>query len=110
MSKSSTPKSKIFTSLGLFFLLISLFNQFLWIHIFNKLDTHEERVEHFRSYLPSIIREPGIATQLFFVFCLLAIIFSLLGFRQSTYLLKGVNILVLIVSFPLMLLLLFQMM
>ena len=110
MAKSSTLKSKIFTSLGSLFLLIPLFYQFLWIYIFGKLETHSERVEHFRSYLPSIIREPRIATQLFLAFCLMAIIFSLISFRQSSNLLKGVNILVLIVSLLLMLILLFQLM
>ena len=89
MTKSSTLKSKIFTSLGSLFLLIPLFYQILWIHIFSKFSTHLERVEYFRGYLPSIIGEARIATQLFLVFCGLAIIFSLISFRKSSNLASG---------------------
>ena len=110
MDKLSNLKSKIYSSLGFFFLLIPLFYQILWIFIFSKFSTHEERVEHFRNYLPPIIREPGIAPQLFIVFCLLAMIFSFISMQHSTKLMKGANIIMLVVGLLLMLLLLFQLM
>ncbi len=108
MNGSFILKSKIYTFVGLLFMLVPLFYQILWIYVFSKFDNHAERVEEFRRYLPSIISEPGTSSIIFIVFCFLAIILSLICLKHSIKLLKVVNITTLIVAGALMSLLLFS--
>jgi hypothetical protein len=109
--KPLTPKLlKILTFMGLFCLVIPFSIVGIWVHAFNLGDNQAERISIFNTYFPDFLHGIYSTTLVSIVFCVAAIILSIICLKVSGKLWKILNIAILVISISLFLLNLISMM
>jgi hypothetical protein len=101
---------KTLSFIGVAALSIPLIILGLWIHSFNHGTTQAERVSLFDTYFPGFLQGRYDTTYLSMIFCILAIVSSIVCLKLSGKFWKVLNILVLGLSGLLLLLNLFSLM
>jgi hypothetical protein len=110
LSRHLTPQlMKILTVVGLLCLTVPVSILGLWIHAFNSGDSQADSVAIFNSYFPDFLNGEYTVTYLSIVFCVLAIIVSIINLKSSGKIWK-MNMIILVFSSLLLFLNLFQMM
>jgi len=110
MFKSSSQRSTLSATGGIFFLAIPLFYQIEWIYIFGLFDNQADRVKRYTQILPSFLKDPGNASWLFVASCVIAMILFSVCLKHSRKTMKFLCIAMLVLAGLLFLLLLFSMM
>jgi len=109
--KTVTPTLlKILTLLGLFSIVIPISIIGLWMHSCNLGADQADRVSIFNSYFPDFLHGTYSTTLLSIVFCVIAIILSIICLKTSKRLWKIINIVVIVISGLLLFLNMFSLM
>ena len=110
MKSFNRTQSKILTLVSLICLLIPSSILGLWIYVSDLPVAHAERVAVFKKYFPDFLGGRWGTTLLSMIFCLSAIVFSIMSLKLSDKLWKVLNTVIVIISSSLLFLNLWGMM
>ena len=106
MDQTDNPTLRRTAIAGIIVCLVPLVYELLWIYIFKMYQTQDERIAHFKLFLPGMLKDPGVATWVFLAMSVLAVALSAVGLRQPNKLLWAFSLITIIVGSMLTLLLL----
>jgi hypothetical protein len=109
MDQTDNPTLRRTAIAGMIVCLVPLVYELLWIYLFKMYQTQDERVAHFKLFLPGMLKDPGAATWVFLAMSVLAIVLSAFGLRQKNKVLWAFSLLTIILGSMMTLLLLWTM-